>query len=109
MATITTLVLLVSLMVWASPKASTMTGWVSDSMCGVKGANASHAACAKKCLGGGESVVFVTDKDQKVMKVANQDALKDHAGEHVQIEASTNADGALQVDKVTPMPEKAAK
>ncbi len=105
----TALVLLVSLIVWASPKSSKMTGWVSDSMCGAKGATAGHAACAKKCIGGGEKVVFVTDKDQKVMQVANQDALKDHAGEHVTIEASTNADGALQVDKVTPMAEKSAK
>ena len=106
MAVLTGLVLMVSLMVWASPKSSKMTGWVSDAMCGAKGDNASHAACAKKCIGGGEKVVFVTDKDKKVMQVANQDSLKDHAGEHVSIEASTTADGSLQVDKVTAMPEK---
>lgn len=46
--------------------------------------------------------MFVDDSDKSVLKVANQDALKDHAGEHVTIEASKNADGALQVDKVTP-------
>ncbi len=95
--------LLAAITLWASPKSSKMTGWVSDAMCGAKGTNASHAACAKKCIGGGEAVVFVTDKDQQVMKVANPDSLKDHAGEHVQIEASTNSDGSLQVDKVTPM------
>ena len=54
-------------------------------------------------------MVFVTDKDQQVLKVANQDALKDHAGEHVTIEGSTTADGSLQVDKVIPMADKAAK
>lgn len=101
LSVVAALCLVVSLAVWASSK-STMTGWVSDSMCGAKGANASHAACAKKCLSGGESVVFVDDKDKSVIKVANQDALKDHAGEHVTIEATKNADGALQVDKVTP-------
>jgi hypothetical protein len=37
------------------------------------------------------------------MQVANQDSLKDHAGQHVSILASTNSDGSLQVDKVTPM------
>jgi len=103
------LCLLASLTVWASPKSAKMTGWVSDAMCGAKGASAGHAACAKKCVGGGESVVFVTDKDQQVLKVANQDALKDHAGEHVTIEGSTTADGSLQVDKVIPMADKAAK
>ena len=101
MAVLTGFVFLLSLMMWAAPKSSKMTGWVSDEMCGAKGANASHAACAKKCIGGGEKVVFVTDKDQKVMQVANQDSLKDHAGEHVSIEASTNSDGSLQVDKVS--------
>ncbi len=100
------LCLVAAVAVWASPKSSKMTGWVSDAMCGAKGNSAAHAACAKKCIGGGEAVVFVSDKDQKVMKVANQDSLKDHAGEHVQIEASTTADGSLQVDKVTPMPDK---
>jgi len=103
------LCLLAAVAVWASPKSEKMTGWVSDAMCGAKGSSAGHAACAKKCIGGGEAVVFVTDKDQKVMKVANQDSLKDHAGEHVQIEASTTADGSLQVDKVTAVPDKAAK
>jgi hypothetical protein len=106
---ITVLCLLGAVAVWASPKSEKMTGWVSDAMCGAKGSSAAHAACAKKCVGGGEAVVFVTDSDQKVMKVANQDSLKDHAGEHVQIEASTTADGSLQVDKVTALPEKAAK
>ena len=100
MAVLAGLVLAVSLMVWASPKDNKMTGWVSDAMCGAKGDNASHAACAKKCVAGGEKVVFVTDKDKKVVQVANQDSLKDHAGEHVQIEASTTADGSLQVDNV---------
>lgn len=109
MAVLTGFIFLLSLMVWASPKSSKMTGWVSDAMCGAKGASANHAACAKKCIGGGEKVVFVTDKDQKVMQVANQDSLKDHAGEHVSIEGSTNADGSLQVDKVTPMGDKAGK
>ncbi|HEU5400445.1 MAG TPA: hypothetical protein VFU86_03760 [Terriglobales bacterium] len=102
MAVLTGFVLMFALMVWASPKSSKMTGWVSDAMCGAKGASANHMACAKKCISGGEKVVFVTDKDKKVMQVANQDSLKDHAGEHVQIEASTNADGSLQIDKVTP-------
>src|SRR4051794_5108922 len=103
------LCLVAAVAVWASPKSAKMTGWVSDAMCGAKGASAGHAACAKKCVGGGESVVFVTDTDQKVMKVANQDSLKAHAGKHVQIEASTTADGSLQVDKVTAVPDKAAK
>jgi hypothetical protein len=103
MVVFTGFILMFALAVWAAPKSSKMTGWVSDAMCGAKGANANHMACAKKCAAGGEKVVFVTDNDKKVMQVANQDSLKDHAGQHVSILASTNSDGSLQVDKVTPM------
>ena len=51
----------------ASPKDSSMDGWISDSKCGAKGANAAHAQCAKKCVESGEKPVLVTDKDQKVV------------------------------------------
>lgn len=94
--------LVLSLAAFAAPKSAKMTGWVSDAMCGAKGASATHKACAEKCAKMGEALVFVDDKDHKVMKIANQDAVKDHAGEHVSIMASEK-DGALQIDKVTPM------
>jgi hypothetical protein len=94
--------LVLSLAAFASPKSTTMTGWVSDAMCGAKGAGASHKDCAQKCAKMGEALVFVDDKDHKVMKIANQDAVKDHAGEHVSIMAGEK-DGALQIEKVTPV------
>jgi hypothetical protein len=84
----------------AGDKAASMKGWVSDEMCGAKGASAGHAACAKKCADAGQKMVFVDDKDHKVMNVANQDALKGHAGDHVQLTATKTADGALQVGDV---------
>src|SRR4051794_16246357 len=96
-------VLLLSLVVFASDKkaagdkSTSMKGWVSDEMCGAKGSNTAHASCAKKCADSGQKLVFVDDKDHKVMAVANQDALKDHAGEHVQLSATKSGDGALQV------------
>lgn len=91
--------LVLSLAAFAAPKSATMTGWVSDAMCGAKGAGAAHKDCAQKCAKGGEALVFVDDKDHKVMKIANQDSVKDHIGDHVTIEASEK-DGALQIDKV---------
>jgi hypothetical protein len=100
--------LVLSLAAFAAPKSAKMTGWVSDAMCGAKGASAAHAACAKKCADKGEALVFVDDKDHKVMKIANQDAVKDHMGEHVSIMASEK-DGALQIDKVTAMSDSGAK
>ena len=78
---------------------SKMTGWVVDEKCGAKVANEKGSACAKKCVEGGQPVVFVDDKDQSVLKVANQDALKSHAGEHVTVSGSVD-NGTLKVDKV---------
>src|ERR1700739_3891660 len=76
-------------------------GWVSDSKCGAKGANASHEACAKKCVAAGEKPVFVTDKDPKVVPVDNPDALQDHLGHHVKVTGSMTSSGSLHVDKVS--------
>jgi hypothetical protein len=64
-------------------KSETVNGWISDSKCGAKGANASAADCTKKCIAEGASMVVVTDKDQKILTVENPDALKGHEGHHV--------------------------
>ena len=66
---------LCSMTVLAAAKDMSWSGWVSDSKCGAKGANASHEACAKKCIAAGEKPVLVTDKDQKVIAIDNPDAL----------------------------------
>ena len=43
------------------------TGYISDSKCGAKSAKDEHAECAMKCVKGGASLVFVTDR--KVYKI----------------------------------------
>jgi hypothetical protein len=73
-------------------KGTTVNGYVSDAKCGVKGASEAHAACAKKCAGAGEKLVIVTDGDQKVLAVDNQDALKGHEGHHVSVTGTQNGD-----------------
>jgi hypothetical protein len=87
----------------ASGKAK-MTGWVVDEKCGARVANEHGSDCAKKCVQQGQPVVFVDDKDQSVLKVANQDSLKSHAGEHVSVSGSVD-NGTLKVDKVAPAKE----
>ena len=79
--------------------AQTENGWISDSKCGVKGANAGAEACTKKCIAAGASPVVVTDKDQKVLKVENPDALKEHLGHHVAVTGHINGD-TIHVDGV---------
>jgi len=93
-------VLFLSLAAWAAPKDQSYSGWISDSKCGVKGANAAHATCAKKCVEGGEKPVMVADADQKVMPIDNPDAVKDQIGQHVKVSGSMTSTGALHVDKV---------
>jgi hypothetical protein len=93
-----TLMVLVVAVSFASD-AQTVNGWVSDSKCGVKGANAGAEACTKKCIGAGASPVVVTDKDQKVLMVDNPDSLKDHYGHHVAVTGHVDGD-KIHVDSV---------
>jgi hypothetical protein len=72
--------------------AQTVNGWVSDSKCGAKGANAHHAGCAKKCINAGANPVVVTDNDKKVLTVDNPDALKSHEGQHVTVTGTIDGD-----------------
>jgi hypothetical protein len=72
--------------------AQTVNGWVSDSKCGAKGANAGAEACTKKCIGAGARPVVVSDKDQTVLTVDNPDALKEHYGHHVAVTGHIDGD-----------------
>jgi hypothetical protein len=77
----------------AGDKSETVNGWVSDSNCGVKGANAGAADCTKKCLEKGAKMVVVTDGDQKILTVDNPEALKGHEGHHVAVSGHVTGDG----------------
>jgi hypothetical protein len=72
--------------------ATTVNGWVSDSKCGAKGANAGAADCTKKCIKEGAAMVVVTDTDQKVLTVDNPDALKGHEGHHIAVTGHVDGD-----------------
>jgi len=80
-------------------KGATVNGWVSDAKCGAKGANAGAEACTKKCVAAGEKMVIVTDADQKVLAVDNQDALKGHEGHHVAVTGTMSKD-SIHVNSV---------
>jgi hypothetical protein len=79
--------------------ATTVNGFVSDSKCGAKGANAGAAECTKKCIKGGAKMVVVTDKDQKVLTVDNPDALTGHEGHHVAVTGQVSGD-SIHVESV---------
>jgi hypothetical protein len=83
----------------AADQATVVNGYVSDSMCGAKGNNASHAACMTKCLGKGAKAVIVTDGDNKVIAVDNPEALKGHEGHHVAVTGTVTGD-SVHVDSL---------
>ena len=88
------------------PKATKMSGWVSDEKCGVK--DIDNADCAKKCAESGSKLVFVSEKDKSVLAVDNQDALKGHEGHYVSVTGKVD-NGTLHVDKVAVLKEPAQK
>ena len=70
-----------------------MTGWISDSQCGVKGANEKAGECTTKCVKEhGAKYVFVNDADKKVYVVDAQDKVADHAGHHVTVKGTVKGD-----------------
>ena len=59
-------------------------GWVTDTSCGVRGTNAEHAACAKRCVGRGESYALATDEG-KIYVVEPQEKAAEFAGKQVKV------------------------
>ena len=78
------------------------TGYVTDEGCAAKGrGGAGHADCAEKCLSKeGTKAVLVTDGDNKVVKIANQDKVKGHAGHHVKVTGKLDGD-SLTIESVS--------
>jgi hypothetical protein len=86
--------------------AATMTGTISDSMCGMKhqagehdGKKMTERECTEVCIKGGAKYVFVSG--DKIYKIANQDfaGLKAHAGEKVTLTGDVKED-TITVAKV---------
>ncbi len=78
----------------ANTFAAQFKGFVEDTKCSTMAAMKDDAECAKKCIKGGSPAVLVTE-DGKILKIANQDKIVAHAGEHVTL------DGTLKGDTIT--------
>ncbi|MFY9753141.1 MAG: hypothetical protein WBS18_11085 [Candidatus Acidiferrales bacterium] len=89
----------------AQDKDMSWTGWISDSACAAKGANANHKACAEKCVKDkGASWVFVDEASKKVLKIHNQDAVNADTslGQEVKVTGHVMDDGELHVVSIAP-------
>jgi hypothetical protein len=79
---------------------TSVSGWISDSMCGAKHAG-SGAACVKKCIEGGMQPVFVSEKDKSVLKIDNPDAVKSYYGSHVKVTGTVDESSkSVHVDTI---------
>ena len=92
-------IFVVTSVAFAADEATTVKGYVSDSKCGAKGANAKAGECTKKCVQAGEKLVVVTDGDQKVLAVDNPDKLTGHEGHHVAVKGHVSGD-SIHVESV---------
>src|SRR5579863_3578643 len=82
----------------ASAMAADFKGFVEDTACASKPGMKDNAACAKKCITGGSPAVLVGE-DGTVYKIANQDKIVAHAGEHVTVTGKLD-NGTITVDSV---------
>jgi hypothetical protein len=98
-------VVLLAIAAMASPNTGSWSGVVSDAKCG---AGKHTAACAKKCIGSGQAMVFVNDADKSILTVANPDKLAGHEGHHVKVQGTVDND-KLTVSKVEMLPAKDMK
>ncbi len=80
---------------------TTIHGYISDAMCGAKHAG-TGAACAKKCLEGGEKPVFVDEAKKEVWTIDNPESVKEAYGKHVALTVTADAGAkSVHVTKVS--------
>ncbi len=100
------LALVTALVAAPSFAASSWTGWITDSHCAAKGANAKHTeACVEKCVKEGGKVVFFNDADKKLYDIDKTDLAMTHIGHEVTV-TGTLESGAIQVDSIEPVAKK---
>lgn len=97
---VATLVAAFGLTMFAFAAPTTVRGYIMDSGCATPAKVAKmkgNVACATSCVKRGSDAVLVEDgSDGTVLKIANQDAVKDVIGRHVTVTGDV-ADGSITV------------
>ena len=78
--------------------AAEWTGTIMDTKCSGNKAMRDDAACAARCIKGGDPAVLVTDEG-KIYKIADQAKVVEHAGHKVTISGTMDGD-TIKVDSV---------
>jgi hypothetical protein len=97
-----------------------LKGWLSDDQCARGRAKdgiytSTNPECAKQCVAKGAKIVLILSDAKEVLSIENQDAVKDHVGDSVEvtgkIEPATNEGAAartIHIETVTMVKKGAA-
>lgn len=83
----------------AASKKASRTGWITDSKCGAKGANAAHADCLKKCIAAGEKYVLYDPHNKKIYQLDPQSSVAEHGAQRVTVSGTIEGD-TIHVESV---------
>jgi hypothetical protein len=62
------------------------TGWLTDTLCGAKGANSLHIDCAKRKVASGRAkYAFYDERTRRLYVLADQQAAEQYLGQHLQV------------------------
>jgi len=81
---------MVGLTLASAAKKTTLSGYVSDSVCGTKVTSGGYAECTNKCLVKGAQLVIVVDVTQQILTIDNPDVVKGHECHHVLLTGDIN-------------------
>jgi len=71
----------------------TWTGWITDTNCAAKGATASHADCAVKCVKEkGAKWAFYNEADKSVWVLTNQEGAEKMVGKQITVKGTIDKD-----------------
>ena len=76
---------------------TTVKGWISDSYCGARNANAEGATCARDCYKKGAKLEL--HADGKTYQISDQKAAFDHIGHEVVVTGTLDKD-TIKVEKI---------
>ena len=89
--------LVFSIFAFAGGEKGTWKGWLSDGKCGEapdKAMSAGHKGCAVSCVKGGDKWVLVESGSKSVLRIHNQDAVKEeHIGHEVTVMGTHKHEG----------------
>jgi len=82
-----------------APATTTIKGWITDSDCGAKNANASPESvkCIKDCVKGGAKLELISDG--KAYQLSDQKSAMDHVGHEVVVTGTVDKD-TIKVAKI---------